>query len=139
MKNNIQKLIFFFSIVFLGMIWIYASLYKIAHPELFYENIVNYQIIKGTVAAWIALWFPFYELFMGILILTGIWRKEALFLSFITLIIFALVIAVTIGRGIHINCGCFAASGNNSLWKDFIRDIIFVIINFLALRFSMMK
>jgi putative oxidoreductase len=110
----------------LGGVFVYASLSKIADPRAFAKIIYHYQVIGpgpslGFVPAnLLAVSLPWVELIAGVLLITGVWRREAAGATAVMLAIFVAAVASTLARGIDIqNCGCFAldASGRAAGWK----------------------
>ena len=91
----------------IGLMFIVASIDKIANPSAFAKSIINYKIISATVAVIIATILPWMELLCGLAILFGIFvRGSSLLVSFM-LVIFTLGLISALLRGLDISCGCF--------------------------------
>ena len=74
----------------------------------------------------VAVALPWIELIAGVLLITGLWRREAAVVTAIMLAVFVVAVASTMIRGIDIqNCGCFAldASGRAAGWKLIAGDL----------------
>lgn len=67
--------------IFLGAVFIYASIDKIIHPEAFAKAIFNYQILPEALINLTAILLPWLELVMGVLLVLGIWQQGAVFLA----------------------------------------------------------
>ena len=115
-----------------GAVFVYASLSKIADPQAFAKIIYHYQVIGpsavfGFVPANLtAVALPWIELIAGVLLVVGVWRREAAVVTAIMLVVFVAAVASTLARGIDIqNCGCFAldASGRAAGWKLISGDL----------------
>jgi len=91
----------------LGVIFIYASMDKIAHPAAFAKDIHNYQILPLALTNLTALVLPWLELIIGILLLTGLFREGTAWMATLLLIAFFGAMAFNLARGLDIHCGCF--------------------------------
>jgi uncharacterized membrane protein YphA (DoxX/SURF4 family) len=109
-----------------GGVFIYASLAKIADPRAFAKIVYHYQVIGPSAslgflpANLVAVGLPWVELIAGVLLVSGLWRREAAVVTAVLLAVFIAAVTSTILRGIDIeNCGCFAldASGRAAGWK----------------------
>ena len=90
------------------MVFIYASVHKIANPLAFSEAIYNYKLFPDFLINPIAIWLPWLELLAGLHLIIGLWVKgSALILSTLTLV-FSIITAIAIFRGLDIVCGCFS-------------------------------
>lgn len=101
----------------LGVVFVYASLDKIAHPEAFAKIVYHYQMIGPSKAIppalpnVFAVALPWIELVAGVLLLFGIWRREAAALVALLLAMFLVAVGSALARGIDVaNCGCFTVT-----------------------------
>ena len=115
-----------------GGIFIYASIDKIQDPRAFAKIVYHYQVIgpNSTVgfvpANLLAVVLPWLELFVGVCLVAGAWRREAAVVSAALLAVFVVAVASALARGIDIaNCGCFALddSGRAAGWKLIAGDL----------------
>ena len=115
-----------------GGVFVYASLSKIADPRAFAKIVYHYQVVGpnasfGFVPAnLVAVALPWVELVAGVLLITGVWRREAAGVTAVLLAVFVAAVGSTMARGIDIqNCGCFAldASGRAAGWKLIAGDL----------------
>jgi uncharacterized membrane protein YphA (DoxX/SURF4 family) len=104
--------------VALGVLFVYASLDKIASPRDFARIVYHYQVIGPSAtlgfvpANAFAVVLPWLELVCGVLLITGLWRKEAAALTAVMLVAFIGAVGWALGQGIDIqNCGCFTVGG----------------------------
>jgi uncharacterized membrane protein YphA (DoxX/SURF4 family) len=113
----------------LGGVFIYASLDKIRHPELFAEAVYNYQLSPEVAVNLVALWLPWLELLSGGLLVLGVWvRASSLILSGL-LIIFLASLGINLARGLDIHCGCFTTQGSDPMTiLTLFRDSFFLIL-----------
>ena len=98
--------------IFLGGLFIVASLDKIADPAAFAASILNYKIVGPTLAMVIATILPSLELLCGLSLILGLYpRTSALFITFM-LVGFTILIISALFRGLDISCGCFTQDPN---------------------------
>ena len=108
--------------VYVGGVFIYASMYKINYPGEFAETIASYQLLPYWAINITALVMPWLELVSGALLILGVRTKSAAAVIGGMLILFSLAILVALLRGILIGCGCFTSVedplGWDTLWRD---------------------
>ena len=115
-----------------GVVFVYASRAKIADPRAFAKIVYHYQVVGPSAslgfvpANIVAVALPWVELIAGVLLITGLWRREAGAVAAVLLAVFVVAVASTLARGIAIqNCGCFAldATGRAAGWKLIAGDL----------------
>ena len=121
--------------ILLGLMFIYASLDKIAHPEEFAKQIGYYKVLPFGVENILGIVLPWTELIIGICLIAGLLVDGATLLSIIMMLVFILAISQAMLRGIDITCGCFKVSADSDkLGLDtIIRDIIFLVMSYIVL------
>ncbi len=131
MKN---KIIITFLRICLGGLFIYASLDKIAHPDLFAKNVGYFRILPLKFTNLVAIVLPWIEFISGLFLALGIFSSGAVLVLTVLLVIF-LFAGIQAGiRGIDLQCGCFSTTGKvESAWWVVLRDIPFLIIAFILL------
>jgi len=108
----------------LGIVFLWASWDKIAHPDEFAAIIINYDILPAAAVNMTALVLPWIELICGLLLLTGRLVPGAALTIDTLLIVFILATAFNLYRGLDINCGCFSVApgaGNETIF-NLVRD-----------------
>ena len=135
MKNNFKNILVMICRICLGLMFIYASLDKIAHPEEFAKQIGYYKALPFGLENVLAIVLPWTELIVGICLIAGLLVDGATLLSIIMMLVFILAISQAMLRGIDITCGCFKVSADSDkLGLDtIIRDIIFLVMSFIVL------
>jgi uncharacterized membrane protein YphA (DoxX/SURF4 family) len=93
--------------VFLGGLFIVASLDKIANPDTFAASIINYKIVGSVLAMIIATILPSLELLCGLCLILGIYPRASAILITLMLFSFTLLVLSALLRGLDISCGCF--------------------------------
>ncbi|HET7294804.1 MAG TPA: MauE/DoxX family redox-associated membrane protein [Vicinamibacteria bacterium] len=102
----------------LGAVFIYASWDKILNPSEFARIVYHYQLIGPSrslgplPANLLAVTLPWIELVVGLLLATGLWRREAAAVAAVMLLVFVAAVGAALARGIDLeNCGCFTVTG----------------------------
>ena len=96
----------------IGLIFIYASLEKIAYPAYFAVSVQNYQLIPDYFTNIIAVVLPWLELYCGILVLIGFWHKAGATIVSLLNIVFIITLTSAVFRGLDIDCGCYGAGSS---------------------------
>ena len=123
----------YISQIFLGGLFIYASIGKLLDPETFANAINNYKLLPYFLVRPIALILPYIEFIFGAFLIFSFWTKTSAMVLSLLLFIFTIAIFSTIIRGISIDCGCFgkflkvSEAGHLNKWKMIVRDILFII------------
>lgn len=123
--------------VFVGVVFIYASYYKILHPMEFAKSIWYYHLAPVSLINLMALILPWWEFIAGVCLIFGVFYRGAVWSVFLMTIIFGIALASAAVRGLDIECGCFKASGGagDEATTTLIRDIGLMILS-LQLIFS---
>lgn len=105
---------------FLGIVFIIASIDKIADPTAFATSIGNYRLISGWPLMVFATVLPWIELLAGLFLLVGVFRHGSALLLSTLLVVFTLAVISALLRGLDITCGCFTqdpAASRIGWWK----------------------
>ena len=132
------KLVFLLR-VFLGIIFIYASIDKIIDPLKFSDAIDNYHITPVEMNNLAALIVPWIELVVGVFLILGIYVRGSSTIIILLLIWFIFILSQALVRGINVNCGCFNLTEQVNdvnlradMIKRIIEDIVFLLIAFFV-------
>ena len=123
--------------IIVGFVFIFAAISKAAEPELFARSIANYKLLPIFLINIIAIILPWIELCAGVLLFFGVSVKENSAILSGLLLIFIIAIAISLIRGLDIECGCFgtvdgAKIGVQKLLENFgllILGFILIIFN----------
>jgi len=129
---------FVFRVV-LGMVFVYASLDKITHPQDFSQIIYNYKILPSFLVNIFAITLPWVELICGLFLIGGIFIESSSLLIFVLLFTFMIATSFNVFiRGIDIQCGCFTTSltAKKQGAELVIRDILFLLMSLQVLLFN---
>lgn len=117
----------------LGVIFVIASLPKIADPPSFAHMIYNYKIVPFGLINGMALFMPWLELLCGLALIFGIWKGAARSIIAAMLVVFIVAISVNLVRGHAIDCGCFNVSDANKTEAERFADMRWDILRDLGM------
>ncbi len=103
----------------LAAVFLIAAYPKLAAPQEFVTSIENYKVFGTLPSRWIAVFIPVLECVVAILLLSGLWVKEALLLTVGLFLAFDAMILQAWIRGLDISCGCFSQNSESPIdfWK----------------------
>jgi len=110
----------------LGAVFAYAGALKTLNPEGFADAIAAFQILPSPLINIFALGLPPFEVLVGLMLIFGIRPRLAVFGTLILSAVFIAALALALGRGLNVDCGCFgsgpASPGKTitALGRDFI-------------------
>jgi uncharacterized membrane protein YphA (DoxX/SURF4 family) len=118
--------------VLLGALFLYATWDKITKPADFAKLIYHYRLIGPNKtlgylpANGLAVTLPWVELLAGVLLISGLWRREAAAMVSLLLVVFVIAVGQAQFRGLNLeNCGCFsvAETGRGAGWLLILEDL----------------
>ena len=108
---------------FLGLVFLTASLPKLAAPHDFRLALGNYRLLPFRLVRPVAAWLPRVELLLAVLLLSGVGVRGAASLAAAALLVFSTAVAITLARGRKIDCGCLSGSSPREItWRLVGRD-----------------
>jgi len=120
-----------------GVVFISASIYKIAEPELFAKSISYYKALPIGLVNIMAVVLPWLELFAGVMLILGVFSNSNAFIIAIMLVVFIIAISQALIRGIDISCGCFRPESEEKIGLGLLtRDIIWFFMCVQIMRFD---
>ncbi|MCX8160235.1 MAG: DoxX family membrane protein [Candidatus Saccharicenans sp.] len=118
-----------------GGVFIWAAVTKIADPLAFAQDVRNYRLVGQALSFLTAIILPWVELIAGICLIIGIFPRSAALMISVLLLFFIILVAVTMLRGIDVDCGCFGTfSRKADLWL-ILEDSLWLVMS-LVLLFS---
>jgi len=112
--------------LYVGGLFIYASMYKINYAAEFAETVASYQLVPFWAVNVVALIIPWTELFCGLLLVAGIRTRSAATMIAGMLLLFIMAVTINLMRGAPIGCGCFRAVEEPISWLTVARDLIWL-------------
>jgi putative oxidoreductase len=112
--------------VYLGGVFVYASMYKINYPAEFAESVAAYQLVPFWALNPMALLMPWVELVAGVLLVMGVRTRAAAVAIGGMLALFSLAVLLALVRGIPVGCGCFSSIEEPLGWGTLMRDLLWL-------------
>lgn len=121
--------------VFVGFVFVFASIDKVAQPDDFVVSIANYKLIPPGIDTLTATVLPWVELLCGLGILAGVFFRGSSLLACVLSLMFALAVASALIRGLDIACGCFSQdpSVGKINWEKLAENILLVAFSLFLL------
>ena len=94
----------------LGVVFILASVDKIASPEAFAVSVDAYRLLPFPTVNIFALLVPWLELLCGVLLLAGYMVRGSSLIATILLCLFTFALLSAMARQLNIDCGCFGGA-----------------------------
>lgn len=115
--------------IFIGILFIFYGISKVADPSHFANEIGNYNMLPDLVIQLMALIIPWIELIVGMLLIFGINQNENGLIATGLLIIFTLAVAIAFSRGLDISCGCSGSDAGQKVgWLKIFENIGLIIL-----------
>jgi uncharacterized membrane protein YphA (DoxX/SURF4 family) len=113
----------------IGLVFIYASIDKVVHPDQFAEIMQDYEILPKTAVNGAALWLAWLEVAVGILLIVGVWVRTAALTATGLTAVFIGGISIALTRGIALHCGCFSTDpgGEARTWLSLWQEILLLL------------
>ena len=124
--------------LYLGVVFIEASIYKIQEPYEFALGVATYQILPLGMVNLVALLLPWIEIVTGVFLIVGFWTKENAFLVLGMMVVFLAALVIALARGYEMSCGFFASqeAAENIGIPTLYRDIVWIVLALFALLFD---
>jgi len=107
-----------------GLVFIYASIDKVVHPDQFAEIMQDYEILPNLVVNLASLCLAWLEVVLGVCLIAGVWvRASALMVTGLT-VVFIGGLSIAFTRGVGLHCGCLSTDPGGaartwiSLWQE---------------------
>ncbi|WP_045212863.1 MauE/DoxX family redox-associated membrane protein [Desulfonatronovibrio magnus] len=114
--------------LYIGGLFIFASMYKINYGAEFAETIASYQLVPYWSVNFLAITMPWLELICGIMLVVGFRARSATVLIAFMLVLFTIAVLINLLRDSPISCGCFSSSDEPISWMTVIRDITWLLM-----------
>jgi hypothetical protein len=117
----------------LGIVFFVAAIPKILDPPGFAHMVYNYRLVPGGFVNGLALVMPWVELFAGLALILGVWKREAAILVGLLLLVFVGAIGFNLARGHAVDCGCFDLRSAGKSREQLLADMRWVLIRDVGL------
>jgi len=124
--------------VYMGMVFIAASLYKIYEPFQFALSVATYQMVPLEVINLFALALPWVELVVGVTMVLGLWTRESSLLIIGMMVMFMAALLYALSRDLQMSCGCFASqdAADEIGWHTIARDSLWLLASLFVCFFD---
>ena len=113
--------------IVLAAVFVYAAWSKLRQPWLLFAMAIDaYGVLPQWAVMALARALPWFELVLGILLLTGIWLRHTATVASALLAVFFAVMLRSYAKGLQIDCACFGFGEAISL-KTLLRDGLLVL------------
>lgn len=121
----------------LGVTFIYSSFEKVLNPHQFGIAVRAYQIIPMNLSNIFALAIAWTELVAGVLLILGVFTRQAAAAIGLLLVTFIAAIAIVMVKGLVIDCGCFSPSGGSTVGPFLlVRNLLLLAACVLVMRYD---
>lgn len=117
--------------IVLGMVFLVASIEKVADPAAFATSIGYYRLITGDIAMLTATILAWAELLCALALLFGVGVRGSSLLCFLMLVVFVAAIISALARGLDISCGCFTQdpSAGKIGWQKLVENSLLILVS----------
>lgn len=112
--------------LYLGGVFVYASVYKIGYAAEFAETVASYQIVPALAVNAVALVLPWLELICGVLLVAGVRVRTVSAMLGVLLVVFCVAVTMNLLIETPIDCGCFHAMEERMTWMTLVRDLVWL-------------
>ena len=117
----------------LGGLFVYAGAVKVLEPLDFAQNIRNYQLVGQSLSFVAAIVLPWLEILAGLALILAVWTRGAALVVTGLLVFFIALTAVTMVRGLDVDCGCFGSLSRKSGWGVILEDLGMLVLGLALL------
>jgi uncharacterized membrane protein YphA (DoxX/SURF4 family) len=115
--------------VLIGVVFLLAGALKVGHFDDLAAAIAGFRILPAEAIGPIAVLLPFFEIFVGLYLVTGLFTRAAAIAAAASLTVYAVAIASAVIRHIPANCGCFGPQDTATAdWPHVIVDLAFAAV-----------
>ncbi len=126
MNPKILRVIHWTCRLILAAIFLYSGYVKLREPLQFAASLMGYQLLPATWIYPVAQYFPWLEVVLGVVLLSGIRIRLTAMAAAGLIVFFIVLLTVTYARGIEADCGCFG-SGEPISPLTLVRDSMFLL------------
>lgn len=123
--------------LFLGFVFVFASIDKIAAPDAFAASINAYKLVPLPMINILAIVIPWLELICGILLMVGVKSRPSSAILSALLAIFTAAIISALLRNLNIDCGCYGKEHATPIsWTKVGEDAALMIMGMYVFYFT---
>jgi len=96
--------------IWIGLVFLAAALGKIGDPAAFAKQIHYFRLLPGGFENTVAIMLPWIELIAALSLLLRAHPRSGAIVAAGLMVLFVIVVAAALARGLDIECGCFGPS-----------------------------
>ena len=132
-----NRFLYLMARCFVGVVFIVASIEKIAVPEQFAVAVEAYKLLPISLVNMFALFIPWLELLCGIFLVGGVFTRGSSLVVSVLLSVFLFGILSAMMRQLHIDCGCFGPKNSSPVgWPKVMEDLGLLLLGIYLYVFS---
>lgn len=112
----------------LGGVFLYASLDKILKPYHFAAAVQAYQLLPPSLLGMATVFIPWLEAVAATALIIGFRPRSAVVVLSVLMVVFMIAIAVTMARGLDIDCGCGLLVERPVGWLALLEDGLLLLL-----------
>ncbi|HOX41974.1 MAG TPA: MauE/DoxX family redox-associated membrane protein [Myxococcota bacterium] len=115
--------------VYLGAVFLWAAVYKIADPHAFGLSIATYDILPLSLVNLLAICLPWVEAVVGLTLIAGLWTRASALAVTGMMIMFMAALGQALAKDLQLSCGCFASAeaGDEISAGTMLRDALWLL------------
>ena len=119
--------------IIMGVVFIVAALAKIGDVAAFSTQIHNFRMMPIGLENLVAMILPWIELLAGLSLLLGIRPRSGGLIVTVLMAVFLVAVAVALGRGLDIECGCFGTADATRVGlSKLTQNLVMLILGFIG-------
>lgn len=118
--------------VFLGVIFFFSALGKLADRARFHQVVLDYAILPTPAANVFGFILPWLEITISLTLFAGVALHLVALMSSLLLASFTIAIIVNLSRDRILSCNCFGVLGNTAIsWGTVTRNLLLITLTLL--------
>ena len=113
--------------LFIGAIFVYSAVPHILNSMGLASSIYNYKLFPSSIIGLSAAFIPWITLLSGLALILGVKVRAASLIISVSLAIFISLAAISMIRGLDIDCGCFIGIVRKANWLAVSEDILLLL------------
>ncbi|MGQ9921518.1 MAG: MauE/DoxX family redox-associated membrane protein [Desulfobacca sp.] len=128
MTSSVKDWLLLLARLIVGGVFLYASVSKILKPYHFAAAVQAYQLLPPALVGFTAVVIPWMEAVAAAALLLNWQPRSALLVLSGLMVVFLAAIAITMARGLNIDCGCGLLVERPVGWLALVEDGILLLL-----------